>query len=240
MLKAAHIAVLTELVTKGQVGNGSRACSAMPRTVGEGALRRDQLPLRARPPGGRRGGRLQPHAGLGLQPLAGPRPRLDHGGGQGRSCARRPPTSTRPVLSYNLARGDENVFRSSKDGLIYYAQNAKEVLKTGVFVVVLEKVLTVLIWVVMLAPGLRHELLRPADGAVRVLHGVHHLVPPRRERPVRLPEAAVPDHGDDQVPHADPGSSPSTRPGTRASRAPATSSASSRTRPWPGEVRTGA
>ena len=36
------------------------------------------------------------------------------------------------------------MFRSSKDGLIYYAQNAKEVLKTGVFVVVLEKVLTVL------------------------------------------------------------------------------------------------
>jgi hypothetical protein len=57
------------------------------------------------------------------------------------------------IFSYNLARGDENVFRSSKDGLIYYAQNAKEVLKTGLLVVVLDRLATVVIWVLMLAPG---------------------------------------------------------------------------------------
>jgi hypothetical protein len=57
------------------------------------------------------------------------------------------------IFSYNLARGDENPWRSSKDGLIYYCQNAEEILKTAAWVVVLDKVLTVLIWVVMLAPA---------------------------------------------------------------------------------------
>lgn len=67
------------------------------------------------------------------------------------------------VFSYNLARGDENVFRSSKDGLIYYAQNAKEVLKTGLWVVVLDYVLTGAIWVVMLAPGFALSYVMPGN-----------------------------------------------------------------------------
>jgi hypothetical protein len=67
------------------------------------------------------------------------------------------------IFSYNLARGDENVFRSSKDGLIYYAQNAREVLKTGIWVVVLDRVVTVAIWVVMLAPGFAVSWLLPGN-----------------------------------------------------------------------------
>src|SRR5450759_3443280 len=58
------------------------------------------------------------------------------------------------LFSYNLARGDDNPWRSSKDGLIYYAQNSKALLKTAMWVVVLDKVLTVLVWLVMLAPEL--------------------------------------------------------------------------------------
>jgi hypothetical protein len=66
------------------------------------------------------------------------------------------------IFSYGLAReqspfGDhearDNPWASAKDGLIYYAQNSKEILKTGVWVVVLDKVLTAVIWVVMLAPA---------------------------------------------------------------------------------------
>ena len=57
------------------------------------------------------------------------------------------------IFSYNLARGDENAWRSSKDALIYYAQNSKEILKTALYVVVLDKVLTAVVWVVMLAPA---------------------------------------------------------------------------------------
>lgn len=57
------------------------------------------------------------------------------------------------IFSYNLARGDENPWRSSKDGLIYYCQNAQEILKTAAWVVVLDKVLTILVWGAMMAPA---------------------------------------------------------------------------------------
>ncbi|MBN1654364.1 MAG: FHA domain-containing protein [Deltaproteobacteria bacterium] len=67
------------------------------------------------------------------------------------------------IFSYNLARGDDNPWRSSKDGLIYYAQNAKEVLKTGVWIVVLDKVLSVVVWVVMLAPAFIITYLLPSS-----------------------------------------------------------------------------
>ena len=57
------------------------------------------------------------------------------------------------IFSYALARGDVDNVRSSKDGLIYYAQNAKEVLKTGVWIVILDKVATGVTWIVMLIPA---------------------------------------------------------------------------------------
>ncbi len=57
------------------------------------------------------------------------------------------------IFSYNLARGDENAWRSSKDALIYYGQNSMELLKTAVWIVILDKVLTVVIWAIMLAPA---------------------------------------------------------------------------------------
>lgn len=67
------------------------------------------------------------------------------------------------MLSYSLARGDSDNFRSSRDGLIYYAQNAKEVLKTGVWVVILDKVATFVTWLVMLAPGFVLAWILPAS-----------------------------------------------------------------------------
>lgn len=57
------------------------------------------------------------------------------------------------IFSYNLARGDANPWRSSKDGLIYYAQNAKPILKTAVWAVILDKVLSVFLWIVLLIPA---------------------------------------------------------------------------------------
>ncbi len=67
------------------------------------------------------------------------------------------------MFSYNLARGDNNLWRSSKDGLIYYAQNAREVLKTSVWIVVLDKVLSVAVWVVMLAPAFIITYILPSS-----------------------------------------------------------------------------
>jgi hypothetical protein len=65
------------------------------------------------------------------------------------------------IFSYNLARGDENPWRSSRDGLVYYCQNAKEILKTAAWIVVLDRVLTVLAWIVLLAPSAALALALP-------------------------------------------------------------------------------
>jgi hypothetical protein len=65
------------------------------------------------------------------------------------------------IFSYNLARGDANVYRSSKDGLVYYAQNSKEILKTGVLVVILERVLSFFLFWVIFAPTLALAYLLP-------------------------------------------------------------------------------
>lgn len=152
LLKAAHIAVLTELITTGKIGNGSEGMFQYgKRIVTE------------------RFGQVNVMFGLDMliDGVVGafnrtldwvanllPIPGLDSVMGVVRAVLRASTTYIdETIFSYNLARGDENVFRSSKDGLIYYAQNAEAVLKTGLWVVVLDKVLTVIIWVVMLAPA---------------------------------------------------------------------------------------
>ncbi len=152
LLKAAHIAVLTELITTGSIANGSKGMFEYGKQVVTERFG-------------------QVNAMFALDLLIGgivsafnrtlnwvasllPIPGLDSVVGVVNQLVRASTTYVdETIFSYNLARGDENVFRSSRDGLIYYAQNAKEVLKTGLWVVVLDRVCTVAIWVVMLAPG---------------------------------------------------------------------------------------
>src|SRR5262249_16328028 len=57
------------------------------------------------------------------------------------------------IFSYNLACGDANPWRSAQDGLVYYAQNAKPILKQAVWIVVLEHVLSALLWLALLVPA---------------------------------------------------------------------------------------
>jgi hypothetical protein len=151
LIKAAHIAVLTELVTTGQIGNGSESMFEYGKRIVK-----------------ERFGEVNVMFGLDLliDGIVGafnrtlnwvssliPVPGLDSIMGVVNAILKASTTYIdETIFSYNLARGDENVFRSSKDGLIYYAQNAKEILKTGIWVVVLEKVLTAVTWVVMLIP----------------------------------------------------------------------------------------
>lgn len=68
------------------------------------------------------------------------------------------------IFSYNLARGDKNPWRSGRDGLIYYAQNSKEILKTSVGIVILEKVLTFVAWLILLLPAVGVAYLMPGSG----------------------------------------------------------------------------
>ena len=168
LLKAAHIAVLTELITTGQVGNGSESMFHYgKRIVTE------------------RFGEVNVLFGLDLL-IAGivgafnrtldwianllPVPGLDSVMGAVRAVLKASTTYIdETIFSYNIARGDDNVFRSSKDGLIYYAQNAKAVLQTGVWVVVLDWVLTFAIWVVMLAPAFVLAYVLPGTGTLVAL-----------------------------------------------------------------------
>jgi uncharacterized membrane protein YhaH (DUF805 family) len=57
------------------------------------------------------------------------------------------------IFSYSLARPDRDAWTAAREGLVYYGQNARAILKTSVWVVVLERVLTVLLWLVLLAPA---------------------------------------------------------------------------------------
>ena len=168
LLKAAHIAVLTELITTGRIGNGSESMFHYGRRVVTDRF-----------------GEVNVLFGLDLL-VDGivsafnrtldwvanslPIPGLDSVASIVRSVLRASTTYIdETIFSYNLARGDENAFRSSRDGLIYYAQNAREILKTGLWVVVVDKVLTVFIWVVMLAPAFALAYSMPGGASLAAL-----------------------------------------------------------------------
>jgi hypothetical protein len=57
------------------------------------------------------------------------------------------------IFSYNLASGDANPWRGAQQGLIYYAQNAAPILEQSVWIVVLEYALSALLWLVCLIPA---------------------------------------------------------------------------------------
>ena len=152
LIKAAHIAVLTELITTGTIANGNEGMFHYgKRIVTE------------------RFGEVNVMFGLDMliDGIVGafnrtlnwianllPIPGLDSLMGVVNAVLRASTTYIdETIFSYNLARADENAFRSSRDGLIYYAQNAKEILKTGLWVVVADKVLSFVIWVVMCVPA---------------------------------------------------------------------------------------
>lgn len=152
LLQAGHIAVLTELITTGQIGAGPEGMFAYGKRVVTERFGQVNilfgLDLLIKGVVGAFNRTLNFIAGLlpipGLQSLVGIV-----------NAVVRAATSyiDETIFSYNLARGDDNAWRSSKDALIYYAQNSKDILKTAVWVVVIDKVLTAFVWIVMLAPA---------------------------------------------------------------------------------------
>jgi hypothetical protein len=173
LLACGHVAVLTELIIKGQVGNGSESMLAYGKRIvlqrfGEvnvlfgfnmlvrgiiNAFHRtldwiDQLiPI----PG------LESLSSLATMILRAATRYLD-----------------KVILSYNLARGDGDPWTSAREGLVYYAQNAKPILLTSIWIVILERLLTFVLWLVLLAPAGVITLMMPAGvresgGVVTVL-----------------------------------------------------------------------
>jgi hypothetical protein len=152
LIKAGHVAVLTELITKGSIDNGATGMFDYGRRVvterfGEvNVLFAIDLLIRGVVSAFNRTldwvGRLVPVPGL--QSVVG----------IVNAIVKAATTYIdETIFSYDLARGDDNPWRAGKDGLIYYAQNSGEILKTALYVVVLDKVLTVVVWIVMLAPA---------------------------------------------------------------------------------------
>jgi hypothetical protein len=152
LLACGHVAVLTELITRGQVGNGSEPMLAYGKRVvierfGQvNALYALNLTVRGILGAFHRTldwvGEMLPVPGLeGLASLA--------------NVILRAATRylDKVILSYNLARGDGDAWRGAREGMIYYAQNAMPILKTAVWIVILERVLTFVLWLLLLIPA---------------------------------------------------------------------------------------
>jgi hypothetical protein len=65
------------------------------------------------------------------------------------------------IFSYDLARNDTNPWRASRDGLIYYCQNAKPILRTVLWITLLDILLSVFVWIVILGAILLSARLWP-------------------------------------------------------------------------------
>lgn len=57
------------------------------------------------------------------------------------------------VLSYSLAQGETDAWQSARDGIIYYCQNARTILKTSIWIVVMEAILSALLFLAVCGLG---------------------------------------------------------------------------------------
>jgi len=152
LIECGHVAVLTELITKGSIGNGSESMLAYgKRVVTERFAETNVLfGLNALV----RGIVKSFHRTLDWISEIIPIPGLES---MAKVITLILQATTRyldkVIFSYNLARNDGDPWRSSREGLIYYAQNAKPVLKTAIWSLILERVLTIFLWLVLLAPA---------------------------------------------------------------------------------------
>ena len=173
LLACGHVVVLTELIMRGKVGNGSEAMLSYGK----------RLVLQ-------RFGEVNALFGLNMavrgilnvlnRTLEGIEQALPLPGFESLSSlvmlVLRAATRylDKVIFSYNLARADADPWVAAREGLVYYAQNARPILMTAVWIVLLERVLTVALWLALLIPaGLLTVHLplavREAGGIVTVL-----------------------------------------------------------------------
>ena len=169
LIECGHVAVLTELITRGEVGNGHDSMFDYGRNVvtarfGQvNALFAFNALVR---------GVLQAfHRTLDWFAELLPIPGLESISSLANLILR---AATRYVdkviLSYSLARDGNDAWRDAREGVIYYCQNAKEILKTSIWIVILERVLSFVLWVVLMIPAAAVTVVLPH--AVRESGGV--------------------------------------------------------------------
>lgn len=78
------------------------------------------------------------------------------------------------IFSYNLACNAQNPWENARDGIVYYCQNAKSILKTSVWIVVLELLLSALAWLILLIPAAAITVVLPQS--VREMGGLVTIV----------------------------------------------------------------
>ncbi len=152
LIACGHVAVLTELVVHGRVGNGAESMFAYGKRIvterfGEvNVLFAMNLLVR--------GAVNTVHnaiEGIGhMLPIPGLES-IDKLITAVLSAATR--YMDKVIFSYNLACNAANPWRNAQDGLVYYAQNAKPILKQAVWIVILEHVLSALLWLALLVPA---------------------------------------------------------------------------------------
>ena len=203
LLACGHVAVLTELIVRGQVGNGSESMLSYGKRVvlarfGEVNILFGMNMLV-------RGILNSFHRTLDWIDQMIPIPGLESLSSVVNMILR---AATRyldkVILSYNLARNDGNPWVGAREGLVYYAQNAKPILMTSVWIVILERLLTFVLWLLLLAPAATITVMLPAG--VRESGGYRHRAdrhPAGRHAAVGVHQAAVPDHDDGPLPRAD-------------------------------------
>ena len=162
LLACGHVAVLTDLITRGQVGNGSESQLAYGKRVvterfGQvNALYGLNMLVR--------GILAAFHRTLDWLAEMLPVPGLESLSTLVNIVLR---SATRyldkVILSYSLARNDQDPWRSAREGIVYYCQNAKPILKTSVWIVILERLLSFLLWLALLAPAAAITVLLPAS-----------------------------------------------------------------------------
>ena len=169
LIECGHVAVLTDLIVRGQVGNGSESMFAYGKRVvterfGQvNALFALNLIVR--------GVVNAVHStieGVGhLLPIPGVDSIANAITAILRAATR---YMDKVIFSYNLATGGTNPWRTAQDGLVYYAQNAKPIVKQAVWIVVLDYALGALLWLVLLIPAAALVAILPAS--VREAGGV--------------------------------------------------------------------
>ena len=160
LIECGHVAVLTELIVHGRVGNGTESMFEYGRRIvtehfGQvNVLFAMNLLVR---------GVLHAfHRTLDWIAQGLPIPGLSAIGNLLTAVLR---AATRymdkAILSYNLARNDANPWNSARDGIVYYCQNASPILKTAAWIVVAEFALSVVLWLLLLGPAAAITVMLP-------------------------------------------------------------------------------
>jgi len=161
LIECGHVAVLTELITKGKVGNGAEPMFAYgKRLVTErfgqvNALFALNMTVR-----GILGAFHRTLDGLAeILPIPGLEGLSNLLNMVLRAATR---YLDKVIFSYNLARGESDPWNGAREGLVYYCQNAKPVLMTSAWIVLLEYALTLVLWIVLMAPAAAVTLMLPS------------------------------------------------------------------------------